>query len=225
MKNLFSSALLVLTGPRSMKPERNRKRQWRRLLSSGAALCVMAASGALAAAPEARPSVPLCRGITLEASYLSSVGAGKGDGFQFTLQNDTDREVRLAEPVPSSSHWYALTNGKWLWRASNGAGGSLLDATREGGRLLIYKGESERVFHGSFTVKPHQTRRWVETEEENPVLAYKPSCPICSYPGEREYRVVFAYAYLPGNQRKEEGLLACGLRSKPVPMPPKPLKR
>ncbi|HET7100891.1 MAG TPA: hypothetical protein VFJ52_07065, partial [Terriglobia bacterium] len=143
-------------------------------------------------------------------------------GFQFTLKNNTDREVRLAEPVPSSSHWYALTHGKWLWRASNGAGGSLLDATQERGRVLVYKGSGRRVLEGGFSVKPHQTRRWVETARENPTLLYKPGCPICSYPGEHEYRVVFAYAYLPAEQQKGAGLLPCGLRSKPVPMPPKP---
>lgn len=208
-----------------MTPARDRKWHRFRILSGIAALSILALPGVPAVAAESRPSVPLCRGITLEASYLSSVGNGQGDGFQFTLKNDTGHEVRLADPVPSSSHWYALTHGKWLWRASSGAGGSLLDATRERGRLLIYKGEAERVFHGSFIVKPHQTRRWVETEQENPVLAYKPGCPVCSYPGEREYRVVFAYAYLPGNEQKEEGLLACGIRSKPVPMPPKPSKR
>ncbi|HEX3941328.1 MAG TPA: hypothetical protein VHX11_07590 [Acidobacteriaceae bacterium] len=177
---------------------------------------------ARAAAPEARPSVPPCRGINLTANYLSSAGPGLGEGFQFILENSTDQEIRLAEPVPSSSHWYALTRGKWLWRASNGAGGSLFDAANERGRLLVYKDGSQRVLGATFTVKPHQTRRWVETDQENPVLAYKPGCPICSYPGEHEYRVIFAYAYLPGERRGNDGLLECGLRSNAVPMPPKP---
>jgi hypothetical protein len=176
------------------------------------------------AASERKPllSVPVCQGVTLSASYLSATGPEKVPGFQFLLKNDTSREIRLEEPVPSSSHWYALAQGKWLWRASNGAGGSLLDATNERSRLVVYKPAATSVLDRSFSVKPHQARQWVESELENPVLAYNPGCPICSYPGEREYRVVFAYAYLPGEQQGGEGLLACGVRSKPVPMPPKP---
>ena len=56
--------------------------------------------------------------------------------------------------------------------------------------------------------------------QENPVLEYKPGCAQCSYPGESEYQVVFAYAYIaPGGL--QPGQLTCGLRSAPVPMPPK----
>jgi hypothetical protein len=166
-------------------------------------------------------SVPVCRGITLSASYVTATGEGKGPGFEFTLANDTHREIRLVEPLPSSAHWYALTNGRWMWRASNGAGGNLVDATKERGPLIAYRGQSSRVSGDPILVKPHETRTWVASAEENPVLEYKPSCHLCSYPGEREYRVVFAYAFLPTDKEKEEGLLACGLRSKPVPMPPK----
>ena len=61
---------------------------------------------------------------------------------------------------------------------------------------------------------------WIESQQENPVLEYKPGCPLCSYPGEREYQGVFAYAYLAGGGQLS-GLLSCGLRSAPVPMPPK----
>jgi hypothetical protein len=173
--------------------------------------------------PAKRPvlSVPLCPNVSLSAGYLSATGPKNVPGFQFLLKNNTAREIRLAEPFPSSSHWYALTQGKWLWRASNGAGGSLLDAANEHGRLVVYKSPPASVPEMSFTVKPHQARQWIESELENPVLAYKPGCPICSYPGEREYRVVFAYAYLPEDRQSEDGFLACGIRSKPVPMPPK----
>ena len=186
------------------------------------ALFLLVESGGRATVRGPLISVPVCQAVTLSARYLAEIGPEKAPGFQFSLENGTSREIRLVEPVPSSSHWYALTHGRWLWRASNGAGGSLLDATNERSRLVAYKPEAS-VLGKPFTVKPHQTREWVESELENPVLAYKPGCPICSYPGEREYRVVFAYAYLPGEkQAKGEGLLACGLRSKPVPMPPKP---
>jgi hypothetical protein len=185
--------------------------------------------GRAAVARKAPASVPPCRGVTLSASYLSALGPGKGPGFQFLLANNTGQEIRMIEPVPSSAHWYALSKvhdqDRWLWRASSGAGGSLMDATNEHGPLAAYQSPQSSpggVLSGSFSVKPHESRQWFESEVENPVLEYKPGCPICSYPGERQYRVVFAYAYLPADRENRAGLLNCGLRSNPVPMPPKP---
>jgi hypothetical protein len=95
-----------------------------------------------------------------------------------------------------------------------------VDAGNEQGRVVVYppapgKGEPKFV-----TLPPHQSREWVESRQENPVLEYQPGCAMCSYPGEREYQVVFAYAYLAAGGG-DPGLLACGLRSAPVPMPPK----
>jgi hypothetical protein len=135
------------------------------------------------------------------------------------LVNKTGREIRLAEPIPSSSHWYARSHGRWLWRASNGAGGSLLDAGNEHGRVLVYPPPAGTGDTHIVTVPPHHSKEWIESQQENPVLAYKPGCTMCSYPGERDYQVVFAYAYLAG--ARQPGLLSCGLRSAPVPMPPK----
>jgi hypothetical protein len=164
-------------------------------------------------------SVPICSGVSLSANYLASVGPEQVPGFRFVLVNRTSREIRLAQPVPSSSHWYARTHDRWMWRASNGAGGSLLDAGNEHGRVVVYAppagAETELL-----TLPAHQSREWFESQQENPVLEYKPGCPMCSYPGEREYQVVFAYAYLSA-AGQPAGLLACGLRSAPVPMPPK----
>jgi hypothetical protein len=163
--------------------------------------------------------VPLCSGVTLSANYLAMVG-DQGSGFRFTLVNKTGRAIKLAEPIPSSSHWYARSHGRWLWRASNGAGGSLVDAGNVHGRVAVYPispgtGETTWVI-----LPPHQSREWTESQQQNPVLEYKPGCALCSYPGESEYQVVFAYAYLaPGGQ--QPGQLPCGLRSAPVPMPPK----
>jgi hypothetical protein len=174
----------------------------------------------LAATARKIMSVPSCTGISLRASYLAEIPSQQSPGFEFTLVNGTDHEIRLAEPVPSSSHWYALAQGRWLWRASNGAGGGLLDPMNERGRLVVFKSTPGRISGASFIVQPHQARKWVESERENPVLAYKPGCPLCSYPGEHEYRVIFAYAYLPEDEGR--GWLACGIRSLPVPMPPKP---
>jgi hypothetical protein len=164
-------------------------------------------------------SVPICAGVSLSANYLALAGPDQGPGFRFVLVNKTGREIKLAEPVPSSSHWYARSHGRWLWRASNGAGGSLLDAGNEHGRVVVYAPPAGTEIK-LLTLPPHQSREWIESQQENPVLEYKPGCPLCSYPGEREYQVVFAYAYLAGGGQPS-GLLSCGLRSAPVPMPPK----
>jgi len=186
------------------------------ILACAAFLACQAGNGV---STKAVRSVPICPGVTLSANYLALAGPDQGPGFRFVLVNRTGREIRLAQPVPSSSHWYARSHGRWLWRASNGAGGSLLDAGNEHGRVVVYAPpvgtETELL-----TLPPHQSREWTESQRENPVLEYKPGCPICSYPGEREYQVVFAYAYLAGSGQPA-GLLGCGLRSSPVPMPPK----
>ena len=104
--------------------------------------------GQAAVAGKPAASVPLCRGVTLSASYLSALGPGKGPGFQFSLVNNTEHEIRMMEPVPSSAHWYALSKvhdqDRWLWRASNGAGGSLMDATNEHGPLAAYQSSHRR---------------------------------------------------------------------------------
>jgi hypothetical protein len=163
-------------------------------------------------------SVPLCSGVVLSASYLAQVAPGGGPGFRFTLVNKTSRTIKLAEPIPSSSHWYARVQDRWLWRASNGAGGSLLNAGNERGPVMVYPPRNADVT--LVTLPPHQSRVWIESAEENPVLEYRPGCAQCSYLGESEYQVVFAYAYLPDTGH-ETGLLPCGLRSAPVPMPPK----
>jgi hypothetical protein len=193
-----------------------------------ASLCLYTCTAGSSAGSRQVRSVSLCSGVSLSASYLAAVSpevstnvsTNQGPGFRFVLANHTDREIRLAEPVPSSSHWYARSQGRWLWRASSGAGGSLLDAGNEHGRVVVYPpgpGTGERKL---LVLPPHQSREWMESEQENPVLAYKPGCKQCSYPGEREYQVVFAYAYLAG-KGQSAGLLGCGLRSSPVPMPPK----
>jgi hypothetical protein len=164
-------------------------------------------------------SVPICSGVSLSANYLAVAGPDQSPGFRFVLVNRTGREIKLAQPVPSSSHWYARAHGSWMWRASNGAGGSLSDAGNEHGRVVAYAsrpGTETKLL----TLPPHKSKEWIESQQENPVLEYKPGCPMCSYPGEREYQVVFAYAYLAG-ANQPQGLLSCGLRSAPVPMPPK----
>jgi len=179
---------------------------------------ILASPGSSVAARPVR-SVPLCSGVTLSANYLAMV-KDQGSGFRFTLVNKTSRAIQLAEPIPSSSHWYARSHGRWLWRASNGAGGSLVNAGNPLGRVAVYPAAAASVETRWVTLPAHQSREWTESQRENPVLAYKPGCALCSYPGESEYQVVFAYAYLaPGG--RQAGQLPCGLRSAPVPMPPK----
>ena len=190
---------------------------FRFLLLASLCLCSGLADSSVSSKPVS--SIPICSGVSLSANYLASVGPEQVPGFRFVLVNQTGREIKLAQPVPSSSHWYARTHGRWLWRASNGAGGSLLDAGNEHGRVVVYApppGAETTIL----TLPPHQSREWTQSQRENPVLEYKPGCPICSYPGEREYQVVFAYAYLAGASQPA-GLLPCGLRTAPVPMPPK----
>jgi hypothetical protein len=178
---------------------------------------LLAASAAGAASSKVQ-SVPLCGGVTLAASYLADIPPSHGPGFRFTLVNKTAHPIQLAEPVPSSSHWYARVRDRWMWRASNGAGGSLVNAENVRGPVMVYP--ATKSAPAIVTVAPHQSRVWIQGPQENPVLEYKPGCALCSYPGESDYQVVFAYAYQPSSG-DQAGLLTCGLRSAPAPMPPK----
>jgi len=166
------------------------------------------------------PFVSQCAGISLAASYLAEAAPGMGPGFQFRVDNRTAHEIRLEQPVPSSTHWFALVGQRWLWRASAGTGGSLVNALSERGPMFAYE-PAAPPDHPTYLVVPaHGSREWSEPMLDNPSIAYRPSCAQCNYPGENEYRAVFAYAYLPASQEHAAGLLHCGLRSKPVPMPP-----
>jgi hypothetical protein len=169
------------------------------------------------------PYVPLCsRQIVFSASYLANLQTESGPGYLFTIENHTSRSIRLAEPVPSSAHWYARAGNKWLWRASSGYGGSFVDAVNERGPLFAYRPKSTSTDPHYITVPPHGKVQWTSGEHDNPALAYQPSCSHCNYPGEREYKAVFAYAYLPPAGLHVKNLLSCGLRTNLVDMPPKP---
>jgi hypothetical protein len=185
-----------------------------------AALTAMAVSTGSAVTHHPGQSVPLCSHIGLSASYLAEAEPGKGPGFLFVIKNDTNKDIRLAEPVPSSAHWYAHVGEKWLWRASSGSGGSFVDAYNEKGEVFAYQPKELPQHAVYMTVPAHGSHEWTEAVRDHPTIAYRPSCAICNYPGEREYRAVFAYAYVPHPQEHTEGLLACGLRSGPVVMPP-----
>jgi hypothetical protein len=168
------------------------------------------------------PTLPLCsRQIVFTASYLVETERGAGPGFLFRIDNETAKPITLVEPVPSSAHWYAKVGNRWLWRASSGAGGSYVDAVNEKGPVFAYQPKDPPTDPRYLTVPAHSHYEWTASEREIPALAYKPGCARCNYPGEHDYKAVFAYAYLPHSQLHKEGLLACGLRSNLIPMPPK----
>ena len=175
-----------------------------------------------ASARQPGPTVPLCpRQIAFTASYLAETSPGRGPGFLFRIENGTAKEITLAEPVPSSAHWYARVGNRWLWRASSGAGGSYVDAINERGPVFAYQPKEVPVDPKYITVPAHGHYEWTAGERDIPALSYRPGCAQCNYPGEHDYMAVFAYAYLPPPQQHKDGLLACGLRSNLVAMPPK----
>lgn len=166
-------------------------------------------------------SVPPCRDVTLTGSYLAEARPGAGPGFLFHIENKTGKAIRLAEPVPSSADWYARVGEHWMWRASAGTGGALVNALAPKGPMFAFRPGGEGKDPATLTVPAHGTKEWVEAMRDDPAIDYQPSCAECNYPGEREYEAVFAYAYLPDAGEGDPDLLRCGLRSAPVPMPPK----
>lgn len=169
-------------------------------------------------------SVLPCRGVKLTASYLAEAEPGAGPGFLFRLENHTSQAVRLRKPVPSSAHWYARVGDRWWWRASAGRGGSLVNALVPNGPMFAWRPATPSADPQYVTVPAKGAQQWVESMRDNPAIAYRPSCAHCNYPGESDYQAVFAYAYLPGPEEHAPDLLRCGLRSDPVPMPPKALQ-
>jgi hypothetical protein len=166
------------------------------------------------------PYVMPCAGVTLKANYVAEVGSNAGPGFRFHIENKTAKDIRLAQPIPSSAHWYARVGIRWMWRASAGRGGALVDALRENGPMFAYRPAEPPEHVEYLTVAAHGSEDCVVPMRDDPAIQYKPSCARCNYPGETEYQAVFAYAYLPHAEEHEPDLLRCGLRSAPVPMPP-----
>lgn len=197
-----------------------------RLVFCVPAIFLFVFSAAAAGGGHPRSTVSLCsRNIRFTASYLAEVRPSSGPGFLFRIENRTSRPIRLAEPVPSSAHWYARVGSKWLWRASSGSGGSYVDAINERGPVFAYRPENASADPHYITIPAHGKYEWAAGERDNPALAYQPRCAHCNYPGERDYKAVFAYAYLPPAGQRVEDLLTCGLRSNLVDMPPKPESR
>jgi hypothetical protein len=189
-------------------------------------LLLLCSAGPFSAATSRRPGpfVSQCAGVTLEASYLADAGENAGPGFAFHLENKTSKPIQLEHPVPSSAHWYARVGTRWLWRASAGRGGALVNALVEKGPMFAYQPSAAPEHPEYLTVPAHSSHDWTLAMRDDPAIDYRPRCAHCNYPGETEYRAVFAYAYLPGADEQVPDLLRCGLRSTPVPMPPMALE-
>src|SRR5579875_265624 len=189
----------------------------------GILLCLAAAiAPGWAAARRTVDTVPQCSPlIRLSANYLAPEKPGEGPGFYFRLENKTAQPITLVAPVPSSAHWFAHVGRMWLWRASAGRGGSLVNALEPHGRMFVDRALKAPVHPPqTLTVPAHGVREWAEWTSEDPAIAYDPSCAECNYPGEHEFRAVFAYAWLPAPGEYIPHLLTCGLRSNRVIMPP-----
>jgi hypothetical protein len=166
------------------------------------------------------PYVRQCAGVTLKADYMANAAPNAGPGFSFHIDNKTAVDIRLEMPVPSSTHWYARVGIRWMWRASAGRGGALVNALLENGPMFAYQPATPPNHPGYLTVPAHGSGDWTVSMRDDPAIEYRPSCARCNYPGETEYEAVFAYAYLPNAEEHAPDLLRCGLRSAPVPMPP-----
>ena len=189
--------------------------------------------GALPARAAASPGrsgtavVAQCARVHLSAAYLAQVAPSHGPGFLLTVSNDTDAAIKVAKPFPTSAHFYAQVDGsRWLWRASSGSGGALVDALHEQGPLFAYQAPAAAGATAAakpveyVTVPAHDHVEWAEAMDDNPALRFRPGCQRCSNPGDERYQAVLAYAYLAPAGEDVEGLLACGLRSGPVVLPP-----
>jgi hypothetical protein len=171
--------------------------------------------------------IPQCTDVSLSAAYLARSSSGSGPGFLLTIRNERSQAIRIAKPFPTSAHWYAQApSGRWLWRASSGTGGELVNALRERGPLFAYRASASGP--GSslgrpaeyITVKAHGQLQWAASMQSNPALTFRPGCERCSNPQDKRFQAVLAYAYIPPPGPAVEGLLTCGLRSGPIVMPP-----
>ncbi len=169
---------------------------------------------------EQHTSLPQCRDVTLHAAYLAEAKLGDGAGFLVEISNDRAVPIVLPDPVPLSIHWYAFSGGRWLWRSSSGAGGALVNADREGGPVFAMQ-LPERELRIQ-TIATRSKYSWTALARTSPALRYRPGCEHCGYTGDNTFRAVLAYAILPSDAASATGLLQCGLRSKPVIMPPLP---
>jgi len=172
---------------------------------------------AISQSPIKQSTVAQCKDVSFHASYLAEEKPGQGPGFLLSVQNNTNYPIEMANPIPLSIHWYAFSAGHWLWRASSGSGGSLVNALQEKGLLFAAHIPAKT----SLSIPHHKTYTWTSFDAQAPTLMYRPGCEHCTYSHEEQYRAVLAYALLPVTADGQVSrLLSCGLRSTPVVMPP-----
>lgn len=196
-----------------------------RAAKAGTGIVLLAAVSALPgmAAGRGADTVPQCssRAVQFTANYLAETKPGQGPGFLFEIDNKTAHPVTLVAPVPSSAHWYANVGNLWLWRASAGRGGALVNAINTHGPVFVFRPRlDQKGDPKAITIPAYGKRVWTEWMRNDSAIAYQPSCAHCNYPGEHNFRAVFGYAWLPPFGQHIEHLLTCGLRSNPVDMPP-----
>ena len=161
-----------------------------------------------------------CSDVTLRAAYLAEEKPGQGPGFYLEIHNDRGTVIDVVDPAPLGIDWYAQKGGAWLWRASSGAGGSLVNALAPRGPMFAATlPPGSAPVSGVRRIAPHSSYSWSVFTSTVPALRYRPGCEHCSNPGEDHFRAVLAIAYLPP-EGTQPGLLRCGLRSAPVVMPP-----
>ena len=168
-------------------------------------------------------SVPQCPHVTLTADYLAQEQAGQGSGFLLQINNNEAAAIAIPDPLPLSVHWYAEHAGHWLWRASGGSGGSLVNALHEHGPLFAAIQAPGTIPFATRVIQPHASYSWTVFTGQTPALQFRPGCEHCTYQGEDQFRAVLAYAFIPAARSASSGqipLLPCGLRSAPVVMPP-----
>jgi len=165
-------------------------------------------------------TVAQCKNVTLHAAYLAEEVAGQGPGFLVEIRNEGPAPIGVADPVPLSVDWYAATGTRWLWRASSGSGGSLVNASNARGPVFVSRGPIAYHAKEMRIVPAHAAHTWAVFSGTAPTLRYWPRCQHCNYQGEEKYRAVLAYAYHPDTKDPASPLLQCGLRSNPVIMPP-----
>ncbi len=161
-------------------------------------------------------STSQCTDVFLQTAYLVEERPGDGPAFLIVLRNNRSTPIVIAEPAPLSIHWYARAGGAWLWRASSGAGGALVNALQIHGPVFTTPSPTLQETE----VAPHQSLTWTVSLRTKSSLAYRPGCQHCAFDHQEDYRAILAYAVRPASGQASTNWLQCGLRSNPVSMPP-----
>lgn len=161
-------------------------------------------------------STTQCADVSLRGAYLVEEKPGMGPAFLVELRNNRSTPIDIADPAPLSIHWYARAGGAWLWRASSGAGGALVNALENQGPVFTALAPTSQERE----VAPREAWTWTVPLRSTSALAYHPGCQHCVGDQQSEYRAVLAYAVRPASAQASRDWLQCGLRSNPISMPP-----